>query len=61
MICPHCNKTINESDLNKHFASKGGKVGGKIGGKSKSEKKKNASRANGKLGGRPKKKTSTTS
>ena len=57
MKCPHCKKEIKESDIVNYFASKGGKVGGKIGGKSKSEKKKNASRANGKLGGRPKKKT----
>ena len=51
MKCPHCNKTINESDLNKHFASKGGKVGGKV----KNKKRAAASRANGKLGGRPRK------
>ena len=55
MKCPHCEKEINESDIVNYFASKGGKVGGKIGGKSKSDKKKNASRANGKLGGRPRK------
>ena len=48
MKCPHCNKTINESDIAKHFASKGGAA--------TSAQKKNASRANGKLGGRPRKK-----
>lgn len=32
-----------------------GRLGGKVGGKSKSEKKLAACRANGKLGGRPKK------
>ena len=53
MKCPHCNKTINPSEYAKHVAS----LGGKIGGKAKSEKKKLSSRANGKLGGRPKKKT----
>ncbi len=57
MICPHCKKEINESDIAKHFGSKGGKKGGKV----KNEKRAAASRANGKLGGRPKKKTSTTS
>jgi|2_EtaG_2_1085320.scaffolds.fasta_scaffold133863_2 hypothetical protein len=57
MKCPHCKKEIKESDIAKHFASRGGKAGGKIGGKSKSEKKKLSSRLNGMLGGRPKKKT----
>jgi|TARA_R100000084_G_scaffold109200_1_gene74753 hypothetical protein len=52
MKCPHCKKEINESDIAKHFASKGGKVGGKV----KNKKRAAASRANGKLGGRPKKK-----
>tara|TARA_Y100001938_G_C7880341_1_gene324682 strand:+ start:280 stop:444 length:165 start_codon:yes stop_codon:yes gene_type:complete len=53
MKCPHCKKEIKESEIAKHFASKGGKVGGKV----RNEKRAAASRANGKLGGRPKKKT----
>ena len=53
MKCPHCKKKINESDIVNYFASKGGKVGGKV----KNKKRAAASRANGKLGGRPKKKT----
>lgn len=40
---------------NKHAVALG-KLGGKVGGKSKSLAKQSASRANGKRGGRPKKK-----
>ena len=51
MKCPHCKKDISEKEVAAHF----GRIGGKLGGQATSDKKKRASRANGKLGGRPKK------
>jgi hypothetical protein len=48
MKCPHCNKEIDEN----HIAHHAGSVLGSI----KTETKAAASRRNGKLGGRPKKK-----
>ena len=51
MKCPHCKKDIPTSEYAKHFAAMGGRVGGKV----KNEKRANANRINGKLGGRPKK------
>jgi len=53
MKCPHCGKGISDREVAVHLAQKGGRIGGK----STSPQKKLASRANGKLGGRPKKKT----
>jgi hypothetical protein len=51
MKCQHCKKDIPTSEYAKHFAAIGGKASkGKT-----SDKKKLASRLNGKLGGRPKK------
>jgi len=52
LACPYCYQDIPLS----HFTSHLGRKGGPIGGKSCSEAKKKASRENGKLGGRPKKK-----
>jgi len=43
------------SEKNEHAVALG-RLGGKVGGLSKSDAKKKASRNNGKLGGRPKKK-----
>jgi hypothetical protein len=48
MICPHCNQPISDEEIAKHFASKGGSA--------KTEAKRQASRTNGKKGGRPVKK-----
>jgi hypothetical protein len=57
MKCPHCNKDISEKEIAKHLGARGGAIGGKASKGKTSDKKKRASRANGKLGGRPKKKT----
>lgn len=50
MKCPHCKKNISEKEVAAHLGSIGGKASkGKT-----SDKKKLASRLNGKMGGRPK-------
>jgi hypothetical protein len=49
MKCPRCKKDISEKEIAAHF----GRLGGKATGATK--KQKEASRLNGKLGGRPKK------
>jgi hypothetical protein len=46
MICPHCNQPIDDQLLAKHLASKGGS--------SKSARKAESSRRNGRLGGKHK-------
>jgi hypothetical protein len=51
MICPHCNQEIDDKEIARHLASKGGRKGGR----STSPAKQAASRRNAKLGGRPKK------
>jgi hypothetical protein len=53
MKCPHCKKDISEKEIASHLGARGGAVGGKATGAT--EKQKEASRLNGKLGGRPKK------
>jgi len=55
MKCPHCKKEIPLKEYAKHFAASGDRVGGKASKGKTSDKKKRASRLNGKLGGRPKK------
>ncbi len=49
--CPFCHQEIPLSFYAKHFAAEGGRVGGR----SRSAAKQQASRENGKKGGRPKK------
>jgi len=53
MKCPHCKKEISEKEVAAHF----GRLGGNASKGKTSNKKKRASRLNGKLGGRPKTKT----
>tara|TARA_R100001244_G_scaffold25445_1_gene25898 strand:- start:25 stop:207 length:183 start_codon:yes stop_codon:yes gene_type:complete len=52
MKCPHCNKDISEKEIQAHM----GRVLGESNKGKTSDKKKRASRINGKLGGRPKNK-----
>ena len=47
MKCPHCDRRISDKFIARYLATKGGSA--------KSEAKAAASRANGRLGGRPRK------
>ena len=51
MHCPHCSHEIDDQDLARYLAAKGGAKGGR----STSKAKQRASRENGKKGGRPRK------
>ena len=49
MRCPHCGRDIDDQEVARHLAAKGGAA--------RTELKREASRRNGRLGGRPRKLT----